>query len=374
MMVWSKPFFWLISLGILAGLSFVGFRLLWPQYLLRKAESAISANDLNGAETNLRQLISQSPKNARAHFLLAQVLRRLHHPDQAEESLRKALQLGYSEKEGERELMLDETAIRFSPHFGLILRVLLEDPKNAELQNVSNRDWTFASILRRFLAENPNDVDLLTLLARGYATNRDWTDAEVHLTRLIECQPNEATWYWERGQARQDAAFETGEGHDRAAADFRQTIRLNPNHMDARLRLAQCLLSNAQMNEAKEELLRCRQLDPQRAEPLIGLANCALEEQDWEKANELLTQALELKWNSPIALAMKGDLYLLRQQPSEAIPYFQKVLVLDPTNKAAHLKLAQAYRSSGRLDEAKNQEAAFQRLQSNGVTGSSTKP
>jgi Flp pilus assembly protein TadD len=348
MMLWSKPLIWIVSLGIFAGLSFVGYRLLWPQYLLRKAENAISANDLNGAETNLRRLISQSPKNARAHFLLAQVLRRLHHPDQAEESLRKAHQLGYPEKEGECELALNEAAIHFRPPLALTLR--------------------------KFLEENPNDLDLLEALARGYASNRDWTQAELYFTRLIECQPNEVSWYWERGQARQDAAFETGEGHSRAAADFRETIRLNSNHMDARLRLAQCLLSNAQMNEAKEELVRCRQLDPKRAEPLIGLANCALEEQDWEKANQLLTEALELKWNSPIALAMKGDLYLLRQQPSQAIPYFQKVLVLEPTNKAAHLKLAQAYRSSGRLEEAKNQEAAFQRLQSNEVTRSPTKP
>src|SRR5262245_42033099 len=99
MMLWSKPLVWIVSLGIFAGLSFVGYRLRWPQYLLRKAENAIVANDLNGAETNLRRLISQSPRNARAHFLLAQVLRRLHHPDQAEEWLRKAQQLGYPEKE-----------------------------------------------------------------------------------------------------------------------------------------------------------------------------------------------------------------------------------------------------------------------------------
>ena len=334
-----KRLFWLASLGVLGALSVLSYYLLWPRFLLNQAESAIAADDLNEAETRLRRLLSRSSKNARAHFLLAQVLRRVHHPEQAEESLRKALQLGYPEKEGERELALDEAAIHFRPPVALTLQKLLK--------------------------KNPNDLDLLEALARGYASNRDWTQAEVYFTRLIECQPDETNWYWERGQARQEAAFETGEGHGRAAADFRETIQRAPNHLDARLRLAQCLLSNAQMNEAKEELLRCRQLDPKRAEPLIGLANCALEEQDWDLANKLLAEALELKWNSQVALAMKGDLHLLRQQPTEAIPYFQKVLVLDPMNKAAHLKLAQAYRSSGRLNEAKNQEAAFERIRSN---------
>jgi Flp pilus assembly protein TadD len=339
MMLTRKRLVWLVSLGICAALLAFGYSLLWPRYLLQQAESAIAANDLNEAETRLRRLLFRSPKNARAHFLLAQVLRQLHHPEQAEESLRKALQLGYPEKEGERELALDEAAIRFRPPLALTLRKLLK--------------------------ETPNDLDLLEALARGYASNRDWTLAEMYFTRLIECQPNETNWYWERGQARQEAAFETGEGHGRAAADFREVVRRDSNHFEARLRLAQCLLSNAQMSEAKEELLRCRELNPKRAEPLIGLANCALEEQDWDRANELLREALELKWNSLIALAMKGDLHLLRQQPTEAIPYFQKVLVLDPMNKAAHLKLAQAYRSSGRLNEAKNQEAAFERIRSN---------
>ncbi|HEV2949270.1 MAG TPA: tetratricopeptide repeat protein [Gemmataceae bacterium] len=337
MMLTRKRLVWLVSLGICAALLAFGYSLLWPRYLLQQAESAIAANDLNEAETRLRRLLFRSPKNARAHFLLAQVLRQLHHPEQAEESLRKALQLGYPEKEGERELALDEAAIRFRPPL----------------------------TLRKLLKETPNDLDLLEALARGYASNRDWTLAEMYFTRLIECQPNETNWYWERGQARQEAAFETGEGHGRAAADFREVVRRDSNHFEARLRLAQCLLSNAQMSEAKEELLRCRELNPKRAEPLIGLANCALEEQDWDRANELLREALELKWNSLIALAMKGDLHLLRQEPAEAVPFFQKLLVLDPMNKAAHLKLAQAYRSSGRLNEAKNQEAAFERIRSN---------
>lgn len=339
MMLTRKRLVWLVTLGICAVLLAFGYHLLWPRFLLNQAESAIAANDLNEAETRLRRLLSRSPKNARAHFLLAQVLRRLHHPEQAEESLRKALQLGYPENEGERELALDEAAIRFRQPLALTLQKLLK--------------------------ETPNDLDLLEALARGYASNRDWTQAEIYFTRLIECQADETNWYWERGQARQEAASETGEGHAWAAADFREVVRRDSNHFEARLRLAQCLLSNAQMNEAKEELLRCRQLDPKRAEPLIGLANCALEEQDWDQANKLLAEALELKWNSLIALAMKGDLHLLRQQPTEAIPFFQKVLVLDPMNKAAHLKLAQAYRSSGRLNEAKNQEAAFERIRSN---------
>lgn len=336
MILGRKKLAWAATLALLGGLVILAFDVWWPPYLLRQAEDAVAQKDFDHAESILRRLISHSPNNARARFLLAQVLRLLHHPDQAEESLRKALQMGYPTQEGERELALDEAAIQFRPPLTMTLRKLSE--------------------------ENPNDLDLLEALARGYASIRDWRQAESYFSRLIERQPENVEWFWKRGQARQYVAVETGEGHNLAADDFREVVRRVPDHWEARLRLAQCLLSNAQMTEAKDELWWCHQSDPKRVEPLIGLANCAWEEQDWDRANELLTQALALQWNSVIALAMKGDLHLLHQQYPEAIPYFQKVLVLDPANKAAHLKLAQAYRTSGRLAEAKNQEDAFQQL------------
>jgi Tfp pilus assembly protein PilF len=334
-----KKLIWAAAGVILVTLVILGYCVLWPKYLLGQAEDAITADNLNQAETILREAISRWPKNARARFLLAQVLRRQGHPYQAEESLRKALRLGYPEKEGDRELALDEAAIRFRP--------------------------ALAHTLQKSLEENPNDVDsleALEALARGYASIHEWQQAEAYFTRLIECHQGRSAWYWGRGKARQDAAFESGQGHALAAADFREVVRLDPDNLEAHLRLAQCWLSNAQMTEAKEELLRCRRLDPKRPEPLIGLATCAMEEQDWDQADNFLTKALEIQWNSLLALAMKGDLHLVRQQYSEAIPYFQKVLALDPTNKAAHLKLAQAYRSSGQLTDANNQEAAYQRL------------
>jgi tetratricopeptide (TPR) repeat protein len=319
------------------GLAAAGWFLMWPQWLLREAQHGIAANDLDGAESNLRGLTRHSPKNAKGWFLLAQVLRRHQRHIEAEDALRQALKLGYPEREGQRELALNEAAIQFRP--------------------------PIAVTLKKFLEENPNDLDLLEALARGHASTRDWQKTDRYFTHLIELQPEKVEWYWERGQTRQDAAYESGGGHTLASDDFREVVRRVPDHLEARLRLAQCLLSNAKMAEAKVELQRCRELDPRRAEPLIGLANCALEEQDWDQAHALLTQALERKWNSLIALAMKGDLHLRRQQYAEAIPYFQKILVLDPTNKAAHLKLAQAFRSSGKLLEAKDQENAFQRLQ-----------
>ncbi len=74
---------------------------------MQEAEIAISANQLDRAESLLSRLIRRSPDNPKAHFLLARVLRRLHRPDEAEDSLRQAQRQGISEEEVERELDLD---------------------------------------------------------------------------------------------------------------------------------------------------------------------------------------------------------------------------------------------------------------------------
>src|SRR5262249_42523467 len=176
----------ILAAAVIALLIALGWWLVWPRVLLRQAEDAMAANDPAQAEIVLRRLIQHSPKNARARFLLAQVLRRLHRPDDAEEALRQALQLGYPESEGKRELALAEAAKQFRP--------------------------PIAFILEKISQENPDDLEVLEALARGYTAIQDWAQADFYFSALIERQPERAEIYQERGQARLAAARQTGEG------------------------------------------------------------------------------------------------------------------------------------------------------------------
>jgi tetratricopeptide (TPR) repeat protein len=289
------------------------------------------------AEEILQHLHRRDRANPKVSFLLAQVLRRQQRPDEAVEILRQARQLGHSENEWARELVLNEAAKRFHPQIADALKKLLDD--------------------------DPNDEEVLQALVKGAISEKNWTQAEEYLSRLIERQPDNVQARFERGQVRQNRSEDDEtQNHDQAAADFQEVLRGVPDHFDARLGLAQCLLGDARIAAAKREFQMCKQMAPQRIEPLIGLASCALEEQDIEQARILLDQAVNREPNSLIALVMLGDLCLQRQRYREAITYFHRVLLLDPRHEATHLKLAQAYRSTGNLPEAKNEEEAFQRL------------
>jgi tetratricopeptide (TPR) repeat protein len=335
-MSWNRKKTLLAGTALVAAcVGYVGWFYVWPQYLLKQAEQAMAANDLVRAEEVLQRLNRRDPQNARARFLLAQVLRRRQRPDKAVEALRLARRLGYPEIECQRERVLNEAVIEFSP--------------------------LTADALIKLLNDKSDDEEVLQALAEGYGRLHNWTEADRYLTRLIEQHPEKVEAWLQRGQVRQ-AARERDQNHDDAAADFREVIRRVPDHFRARLSLAECLLGDARIADAKGELLICRQLNPAHTEPLIGLAICAAEEQDLQRAQALLAQALSLEPTSLIALSMQGDFCLRRKEYADAIRFYQKLLSLDPTNLAVHLNLAQAFRQSGRLEDAKNEEALFQQL------------
>jgi tetratricopeptide (TPR) repeat protein len=307
-----------------------------PEYLVARAQHAAAAGDLEGSLAFLQQAIRQDPGRLDANLLRVQVLRRLHRPADAQANLLLAMKLGLPESVGRREFALAEAEKGFSP--------------NAEAN------------LERVLKENPDDAEVLLGLAEGYAQSERWASADRYYTRLLELQPERIDLLLRRGQVRLASVTMTKERLPGASDDFREVLRRSPDHYEARLGLAHCLVSDARMADAEQELLRCQELAPGRVEPLVGLAACAIENRAWDRAETLLQQALRLDAKSTYVLGMLGDLRLRQQQFERAAPYFQQVLDREPRNKAARLKLAQIYRFTGKTDRAKEQERIYNEL------------
>ncbi|HEV3118608.1 MAG TPA: tetratricopeptide repeat protein [Gemmataceae bacterium] len=329
----------LISLGaiVLAPCAAAaGWWYYWPTYRLHEAEAALAAGDLARAEQLLKELTFQKPAQARVYLLYAQAMRRSNQPLAAQRALYEATQLGLPDAERRRELALTQAAKQFSASVERNLLAVLED--------------------------NPRDEEIVRALADGYANTRRWVDADRYYSRWLELAPESLEAWLARGHARLTAvSYQYGRAED-GAADFREVLRRVPEHYEARLYLAHCLMSDARMAEAKKELLVCRQQRPDSLEPLVGLAACAVEDRNWDDAETLLKQALEREPRSTYALSMLGDLCLRRQQYERAISSFQQVLELTPGDQAAHLKLAQALRAVGKPDQAEPHERLFEQL------------
>jgi tetratricopeptide (TPR) repeat protein len=314
----------------------VGWWFYWPRYQIARAEYAVAQEDWAGAEAILALLVRSEPSNVRAHHLRAIVLRHLGRPAEGQASLKRAMDLGLDPAAGRREFALCEAAKGFT--------------QNAE------RNLTDA------LREHPDDRELLAVLAAGCERFRRWEEADRYYTRLVELDPDDPERRRSRGRMRLTAVGEYRGRADEAADDFREVLRTRPDDFDARLALAQCLLSDARLAEAREHLQVCRDLRADRIEPLVGLGACALEERDYAGAEQLLLAALRVDADAELALTLLGDVFVRQQQFDRALPYYRRVIERDPRHRGARLKLAQALQQTGRPDEAKEHERIYREL------------
>src|SRR5262249_48743302 len=152
-----------------------------------------------------------------------------------------------------------------------------------------------------------------------YARQQRWREAEQACTHILAVQPERTDVLLERATLRK----ENTQFAD-AVADCHEVLRRSPDHYFARLLLAHCFLAEANLEAAEPDLRRCRQQRPDRPEPLIGLAACAVGREDYDEAQALLAKALQFDPRSLPALLEQGDLCLRRQRYEEAIPLFEE--------------------------------------------------
>lgn len=307
----------------------------WEPVLRRKRleatyESALKANNLLKAEEAMRQLVQDHPDQPRLQLRHAQVLRQLGRAAESEDALERAVQAGLTREEGRRE-------------FGLLQ---------------AGQDFRAAEpSLQEELKANPGDGEVLQALAAGYTREGRMRQAEDVMTQMLAAQPDNLEVLAKRGDIRMQQ-----DRYAEAAEDFRAVLQKAPEHFQARLLLAQCLLSDARLREAEPELLVCRKARPDRVEPLVGLAICASGREDYDRAQTLLNQALDLDPLNPLAVHEQCDLYLLRQRYDLAIPLLEQLVKRQDRDKRAHLKLAQALRYTGKAELARRHEQRYQEL------------
>ncbi len=323
------------GLVVIAGLvAFVSWHSYYqPQAELHAAEAAAATNDLARADILLRNLIRDHPRYLDALKLYLRVLGRQGKWKEARHVFRQADQAGLSTDQQKREQTVLAAHRRLDPEA--------------------------AAALRQMANETPDDVDVLELLARTEVLTQHWPDAERHFSRCLQLQPGRLDIRLERGKTRLAAVGSFQSSNEAAADDFRAILAEEPKNFEARLNLAQAFLSDARMKEAGREFEQCHELRPDRIEPLVGLAACAVERRDWPAADDLLAQALRIDPDSVMALTMRGDCYLHQGHPEKAAPLYRQVVRLAPASKSAHLKLAQALRYSGQEKEARAEEQRY---------------
>ena len=309
----------LLVVAILAGVGIY----YWPERYLHAARTALQHLDYESARSSLLRYLEARHNSAEAHLLLAQLDRRANNYADAARHLSACQRLG-----GPAD------AIALERGLGLIQNGIY----NPELD---------ALCARHMARADADHYVILEALSQGLTKTYRLKEALVCLNRMLVLQPNSA--YALRRRA---WIYSQSEELEKAEADYRRALEIDPEDSGARLGLAEILLRFRKNGaEAAEHFERLR-ASRQDSTIALGLA------QSWrlagrsEDARRLLDDWLRSHPRDGLALAERGQLAMNEEAFEEAVNFLRQAEANAPYLFDAHYTLFLCLTRLGRTAEA----------------------
>lgn len=141
------------------------------------------------------------------------------------------------------------------------------DPLAQVVEKLKNREYAGAiTLLRLFLSDRPDDVNLLYNLGMALSDTGQWHDAVDHLRRALRLADGFTDARIALGVALQRQGNAT-----EAISTLTEAVNREPNNSLARRNLGACLAQAGRGEEAAAQLRQATILDPQDAQAMFGL-------------------------------------------------------------------------------------------------------
>jgi tetratricopeptide (TPR) repeat protein len=161
--------------------------------------------------------------------------------------------------------------------------------------------------------------------------------------------------------------FETQNRFTEAAAEYRKAIAKNPQAMNLHFRLGRVILLGSHnpeaLAQARKEFERELALNPSDAAAEFQVGQICNATSKSTEALAHFQKALDLSPDFAEAALAVGKMRVQAKQYPEAILLLERVVHLQPDNEGGHYNLMLAYRNSGRLDKAREEQQILERLQ-----------
>ena len=210
----------------------------------------------------------------------------------------------------------------------------------------------------------------LKIAALDYVLLNDYISAARYLERSLQLNPDDIEARYHLGRVRyQQNQF------DAAIDAFQEVLRHNPQDVKAEENLGLCLEAKNQNNAAITAYRKAIELEsdaPSRSEqPYVDLGKLLTTLNRGEDAIPVLSQAVAIKPQSPIARYELGRAQLYAGHIDKARMQLEESVHLDPSNRSAHYLLGRVYKRMGKNDEAAAQFKLTEELirQHNGESG-----
>lgn len=326
----AAAYFILVAL-LVTGTAAVG-GVAWFAYHLRTARAELAAGHNAVALRHLqacRRLWSEHPE---VMVLSARVARRSGAWDEAE-----ALLEASARRHGETEAVALER---------LLLRVARGDLAAAG-----------PAVVARIRQGGPDAALAREALVTGLVYRFRWLEAERELEDWLAAEPDSTTALLLRGKLEEQRLNRTG-----AAEFYRRLLERDPEHDEARLRLAGLLLNDRRGDEALPLLEVLRRRLPGHPEVAVQWARVLALVGRTAESRAALEACLREHPDYPAALAERGALALLDGDEAAAIEYLARALALEPGDLTVRRQYALALARGGRAEEAAREQAFADQL------------
>jgi len=299
------------------------------------ASGFVLTNKWPEAIATLQELIKSNPEKSEAYELLAGVFEdegrafeREKQPEKAKSDFAKAAQ-NY-----QQSLLINPSRATNYLHLAELLLGRLKDSAHAvEILQDARRHFPNAPEMTYYLAialrESKQPQAAVTTFEEALH------EAELSASEIVT-----ARFYFDYGATAEQAGL-----YDKAADLFKKSIAMDPaNAAEAYNYLGFMWADhNLHLDEAEEMIRRALEMDPNNGAYLDSLGWLYFRKAKFDQAlQELLLAAQNLPTPDAVVFEHIGDAYSKLNQMMQALDYWQKAVLLDPTNKKLAQKIENA--------------------------------
>jgi tetratricopeptide (TPR) repeat protein len=306
---------------------------LWAWGQLRAARAALERDRPAEARRHVERCLRVWSHSAAAHFVAARVSRLEGDYEGAEARLRACERL---ERRATEATQLEWVLLR---------------AQRGEVDAVAGGLWLCVR------EGHPETAMILQTLARAYLRELRFHLARVCLDEWLRRRPDAVLALDWRGWV-----LERLHQDERARADYRRALELEPGRDEVRVRLVEVLLRGLNPLEALPHVERLHGRLPGRPRVLLLLARCRMLQGRHAEARPLLGRVLEAEPDNAEALYERGRLALSSNRPGRAEAYLRRAVGLAPHDPVVLYALQRSLRrQGGRSAEADRYLARFEK-------------
>jgi tetratricopeptide (TPR) repeat protein len=335
---------------------------------MARAEQSLRAGDLANAEREYHEMLALDPQNSQAWTGLGVLLYGSGRAEQAEDALKKALNIDPAAKHAELFLGLSQADLSQCKQATPILSKYFASEPTGKLQRLTglallgcaagdSDPLPALQTVVRLKQLYPGDPDVLYESAELFT--RLWNE---NAGELMAKHPDSYRVHQLAGEV-----YEAQNNYDQAIREYSLALQNNPKLPEMHYRIGQLYLHQGSeevdekaMNEFRQE----KAINPVSAVSDLAMADIEMHRHNLDKAKPLYEEAAKLDPNLVDAQVGLAKILLEKHQPNAAEKQLLAVVAAYPDEAQAHYVLMLAYRGEKKMPEAAAEMATFNRLQS----------